>query len=193
LIIPFLSYGFLGVEIVSVTAFEAKSPRTALRSPSKFIAYIIVALFFLCGIGEALNLPWNAAGLTELSDAKMKKRADSTIDNTAGLKHTSSALVLAAERAGDLGLAGFFNACLIYSCLSAANTALYVSSRTLYGLCREVDPDDTRIIYRLAAKLGELDPRTRVPIWSIVLSVLAFFWVPFLHVWNRNSVGDVSS
>ena len=191
LIIPFLTYGFLGVEIVSVTAFEAQKPREALKSPSKFIAYIIVALFFLCGIGEALNLPWNAHGLPELQDSKMRQRDAIDTDNTGMLKHTSSVLVLAAERAKDKGLAGFFNGCLIYSCFSAANTALYVSSRTLYGLCRETDPNDTRFLYRVAAKLGALDPRSRVPIWAIVVSILAFFWIPFLHVWKRDSVANV--
>jgi amino acid transporter len=185
---PFLAHGMLGIEFVAVTTFEARNPRKSLRGPSRYIAYIMFFLFLLCGIGETLNITWDAKGLPEMSNSRLKSRTD----DTATLKHTPSILVLSAEQAMDYRLAAFFTGCLIYSALSAANTALYVASRTLYGLCRELSEDDERLPYRLAAKLGTLDRRTRVPLWSIVVSVFVFCWIPFLHVAKKDSTDEVS-
>jgi yeast amino acid transporter len=173
---------------VAVTAFEAASPRRSLRRPAKYIAWVIALLFFLCGLGEAINIPWNSPALPELGGNRVKSIVRAVRDTRASF----SLLVLAAEQAGINGFPGFLNACLIFSCLSAANTALYVASRTLYGLCREI-PENSPWPKRWAAKLGAIDPRTRVPFWALCVSLISFFWLPFLHLRRGYSIQEVSN
>ena len=188
LIIPYMTYGFLGVESVTVAAFEARNPRS-LRASAKWIAYVITSLFLLCGIGEILNIYWQDLQLPEL----VVKR--NTIGPRDGAKSGAhySLLVLAAQEAGHKHAAGVWNGFLILSSLSAANTCLYVASRTLYGLCRDLPQDQKSRLRRWAAKLGALDPRTRVPFWALIASTLVFFWLPFLHLQKGASAQNVRS
>jgi yeast amino acid transporter len=104
---------------------------------------------------------------------------------------TSSVLLVAVQEAGIQHLPGFLNACIIFCVISASNTALYVSSRTLFGLARGLDPNGQWPICWLA-KLGTTTPNTRVPAWALVVSALAFFWLPFLHLNLSYSLQNVS-
>jgi yeast amino acid transporter len=172
---------------VTVTAFEAHEPRTSLRFSSKYIAYIITIFFLLCGLGEALNVGWDDPHLPQMT----ARRRSVDINNGDQPPESFSILVLAAELQDLPRSANVWNAFLIISCLSAANTALYVASRTLYGLCRDLPQDDPFFLKRWAAKLGMLDPRTRVPFWALIASTIAFFWLPFLHLREGYSVQSV--
>ena len=73
--------------------------------------------------------------------------------------------------------------------LSAANTALYVSSRTLFGLTREIDPDDK--YWWWIAKLRTTTPHRKVPAAALFLSAAAFCWVPFVHLSKSYSDQDL--
>jgi yeast amino acid transporter len=188
LIIPYITYGFLGVETITVAAFEARNPRS-LRSSAKWIAYVITFLFILCAIGQILNISWTDQRLPEL----VAKRDTLWPRDTAQVSSHYSLLVLSAEITGHKSAAGVWNGFLILSSLSAANTCLYVASRTLYGLCRDLPQDKTSLLRRWPAKLGHLDPRTRVPFWALIASTAAFFWLPFLHLQSGTSAQDVSS
>jgi hypothetical protein len=58
-----LAFGFVGIEAVAVTAFEARSSKS-LRLPSQCIAYVTLFLYFLCLLSQFLNvssfdLLWN--------------------------------------------------------------------------------------------------------------------------------------
>ena len=174
---------------MTVTAFEAARPRQSLRFPSKYIAYIIFALFLLCGLGEVLNVDWNNNELPNLDS-----RSETPVGNlTTHRNHTSpSVLIMSAQSTHAAGLAGFLNVCLIFSSLSAATTSLYVSSRTLYGLTREFQ-DNQPWPMSWFAKLGTTHPRTSVPVWALLVSALAFIWLPFLHLGTGNSVASVSN
>jgi amino acid transporter len=94
----------------------------------------------------------------------------------------SAAPVIAAWQVNASTVAGLLTGFLIYSGLSAANVALYVSSRTLYGLTRHLDRDDRRWYVRMFAKLNFITHRTKVPIYSVLLSVIVFSsWLPFVN------------
>ena len=192
LIIPYITYGFLGVETVAVAAFEAREPRS-LRASAKWIAYVIAFLFVLCGIGETLNIAWDDGRLPQLVEKRDKIQVR---DATQSAAHYS-VLVLAARITGHKAAAGVWNGFLILSSLSAANTALYVASRALYGLCRDlpqdIPQDKVSRLKRWPSKLGALDPRTRVPFWALIASTAIFFWLPFLHLQKGTSAQDVSA
>jgi yeast amino acid transporter len=188
--IPVITYGFLGVEIVSVTAFEAKD-RTALRLPAKYIAYIIASLYLLCSLLEAVDVYFNDPNLPRLHD-----RSAAT-----GLARRSTgpgpgfyaAIVIAARQYGSPAAGWFFNGCIIYFCISASNTALYVSSRTLYGLTRELNrleqPDR---LQKVLSYLGLTTPYRHVPFWALIISFFSFCWLPILQVRGGLASQDVS-
>lgn len=175
------------MEIVSVTAFEAYD-RRSLRIPAKWIAYLILGLYFGCFLGGAIDVKWDSPflpvpslrpGIPHEGPVKVSRDGE-----------TSSVLLIAVQEAGIQHLPGFFNACIIFCVISASNTALYVSSRTLFGLARGLDPNGQWPINWLA-KLGTTTPNTRVPAWALVVSALAFFWLPFLHLNLSYSIQNV--
>ena len=65
--IPIVAYGYIGVEIVAVTALEAKDPRKSIKYPAKLIAWLTAAIYFLSALGFYLNVAWNDASLPSLS------------------------------------------------------------------------------------------------------------------------------
>ena len=198
--IPLLAYGFIGTEIVSVTAFEAKD-RTSLRFPVRYVAYIITALYFASAIPEAVVVYYQDCNLPSLSNDHPGCTAQATSRRSVGNAGNNengpgwvAVVVLAAWYYGSRAAGWFFNACIIYFCLSAANTALYVASRTLFGL--------TRGINRLARPpwylkpfryFGMTTPNVRVPHFALIFSAVAFFWLPFLRLRKGYSASDVSS
>ena len=180
--IPILAYGFLGVESITTTAFEAAN-RNELRFPSRYIAYLITLLYFLSAVGEAHSVWWKNPSLPDL-------RRESTEPATA-LRESHAAIVLAAQAHGLNGWAAFFTGCMIFFCLSAANTALYISSRTLYGLTRSIGIRGGQWYLRWLSIFGTTTPVTRVPGWALLVSAVAFCWLPFLHLSEGISSQDV--
>ena len=174
---------------MTVTAFEARNPRKDLRFPSRYIAYIIFVVFLLCGLGEVLNVDWNNSKLPVLNP-----RSTTPVGNLTASPghHSPSVLIISAQSTNAKGLPGFLNACLIFTCLSAATTSLYVSSRTLYGLTRELQEDRPWPLSWFA-RLGTIHPKTSVPVWALLVSALAFIWLPFLHLQRGYSIEDASS
>lgn len=176
LVIPILAYGFIGIEIVSVTAFEAAN-RMSLRSPSRNIAYIIFTLYFLCAVGEMCAVGWRNPQLLDLPHGNSGGRS----------QVLKPIIVIAAQQFSSKSLESFFTFAMIFFCLSAANTALYASSRTLYGLARSVNMKET---HRREwpdtwfSVLGRTTHGTHVPAFALVASFFAFFWLPFLALIN---------
>ena len=117
------------------------------------------------------------------------------------MPRTTSAVILAAYRAGTGAMSGFLNGCFIFSTLSAGNTALYVASRTLYGL--SLKSPRSNWLGRQFHKLSVVEPWTRedsrwgklfggTPIASLAVSALAFAWIPYLQYKHIYSVDAVS-
>src|SRR6266536_4385778 len=120
--IPITAYAFCGVEIVAVAALEAANPQRSLRwPPTRYIARVLLVGYFVIVFMLYLNVSWQDPLLVSLP-----KRNTSP----------SSIVMIAAMNAKIPMLPGFLNGCLIMAVVSAANTTLYVASRTLYGLTR---------------------------------------------------------
>ncbi len=178
--LPITAYAYLGVEIVAVTAFEAGNPK-ALRFPAKWIAYVVLALEFSVVLGEVLNIEWTDPMLPRLQGQP----------DILGAGHSHVVFVLAAIKAGIPGLSSFLTGCVIFSILSSANTALYVASRTLFGLARKIEPTHHFWLMRWLSKLGTTTSHTRVPAWSLLVSLISFCWLPLLHAHNGYTVQQV--
>ena len=83
----------------------------------------------------------------------------------------ASPFVVAIELAGIASLPGILNGCILLFVLSAANSDLYIASRTLYGLASE---GNAPAIFKRTDSRG-------VPIYALALSAL-FGLLAFLNV-----------
>ena len=165
--------------MISIAAFEARDLRS-LRMPSQTIAYFVVAIYFLLAIGEFLNVKWVGTPLPEIYG----------INGTSVETSRSNAVfVLAAAAAGYKRMPGLMNGFMIFSALSASNSALYVASRALYGMTRTITP--WRWLSFLK-ELGSVWHKTGVPMWALFVSFLAFLWLPFLQLKRGYAISDVS-
>jgi yeast amino acid transporter len=175
---PIVAYGFLGLEIVSVTAYEARNVAN-LRWPSIVLPLFVVVIYFMLTIGETLNVSWTYPQLPAIYNGIGSDTADNII--TPVNPPSTSIVIIAAWRAGYKTLGGFLNGCLIFSALSTANTSLYVASRSLFGLTRNLRYDNTSNMFLVFLRSFTLLDR-RVPVVALFVSWIFFLWLPFLQL-----------
>jgi amino acid transporter len=107
------------------------------------------------------------------------------IDQTKGLLGTNFAPLIATLEAGSsyIPVTNVLLAFLVYSALSCANANLYVASRTLYGLTRDLNLRSNNWFESLFAHLNIVTVKWRVPLWSIIASIaLVSSWLPFVKL-----------
>jgi yeast amino acid transporter len=161
------------MEIITITAFEANDA-SAVRWPSRYTPFTIFCLYFLCTLGEILNVKWNDSDLPSTYAA-----------NQNGISPTDppsdSMVIIAVWKAGYQAMAGFLNGAFIFSRLSACNTSLYVCSRTLYGIAQQMqDTSEANWFQRLIGRASRVGV-TGVPGRAILVSVISFCWLPFVQ------------
>ncbi|KAK1496665.1 hypothetical protein CTAM01_08303 [Colletotrichum tamarilloi] len=200
------AFAYVGVEIVAASALEAhwsKPRRQRLREKDKLqrrpsyheqvqnsiantlkftavwvtvlvtVAYVVSGLLVTLGFErdncELTRLSWVHNACKDQDSGKNKERK------------SSSPFVLMAQRSGIYGLDHAVNAALVFTAITCANTNLYVASRTLFGITSSLDGGyDQRIVVRCLAWLGQTN-KSQVPMRAMVVSALAFCWVPFLQ------------
>ena len=138
------------------------------------------------------NLPeYFNQGLVSLSNSLDPSTSANAPGVTKGLRSDSTP-VIAAIVAGLGSLPGFLTACFIYSALSTANTGLFVASRGLFGLTRDIRTErDSGWFIRAIARLSTVESRTRSPWWALCLSVLVLCWLPFQRMNSSCSKQEV--
>jgi amino acid transporter len=109
----------MGVEIVAVTAVEARDPVRSLRFPAQWIAYIISTIYLLSVGVFVLNVSWTDSDLPGLTDRKLGSFVPLSPNST------TTVMIIVVKEAGKEQLAAFLNGCLIVAILSTANTSLY--------------------------------------------------------------------
>lgn len=184
-VVPIIVYGFLGMETMTVTAYEARDLRS-IRIPSQVIAYVVLALYLFGAIGEFLNVEWTDLNLP-------LRYINPNIDSEDAGEHSArigagAIIVVAAFETGHKKMAGLLNGCIIFSALSTANSSLYIASRVLYGMTRSILPRSPWAIFR---GLGSVWNKTGVPIRALWASFLFFIWLPFLRLKGGAAVNDV--
>lgn len=108
---------YAGVEMTAVVAAESKSPQKAVPRAIKSVFFRIIFLYLGTIFFIALCVPSNDDRLVSAS-------------SRAG----SSPLTIALQRGGINAAASVINAIIIVSVISAANSSLYVASRTLQSM-----------------------------------------------------------
>lgn len=136
-------FSFGGIELLSVTAAEAKDPAQSIRTAAR-TTMVRLAFFYVFSIGIVVALvPWQQAA--EVGDSV-----------------AASPFVMVFDRLGVPGAAHITNALVLIAALSAANANLYAGSRMLQSLASD----------RMAPKLLARLSRRQVPVPAIALSSL---------------------
>lgn len=182
-----VAYGFIGTETFSVTAFEAYD-RNSLRFPARYVAYIISAIYLVSALLECVIVWWKNDKLQQIVTVphpNRLKRAEDPPDPWLPI------MVVAAGDNHTTAL--YFMSCIIYFCLSAANTALYISSRTLFGLTRTlVDRTSVPFYLQPFQIFGRSTTSAKVPHVALFASFIAFYWIIPLHITKKEALTDVS-
>jgi amino acid transporter len=198
--IPLAIFSYIGVELITVTAFEAKED-SRMQLPAKHIAYIVFIIYMISVGGFAANIEWFNQNLPQFEGQSLVNITSSTANLghipryaniLPGLHGTTAAPIIAVAEAGLKVLPGALVGFLVYSGVSCANTALYVSSRTLYGLTRNLRYNADSVFERFFAHLNLVSGTTHVPSWAIGLSAFIFAsWLPFIHLQTSFSQQEV--
>lgn len=154
-------FAYLGTELVGVTVGEAANPRRVIPRAIKLTFYRILLFYVVLVFLLGMLVPYNSS---KLIDANKK--------NTSA---AASPFVVAIQISGIKHLAGILNGAILIFVFSAANSDLYIASRTLYGLAHEGK----------APKIFTYTDKRGVPIFALAMSV-AFCLLAFLSV-NQSS------
>ncbi|KAF7858563.1 hypothetical protein EAF04_009163 [Stromatinia cepivora] len=150
-------FAYLGTELVGVTVGEAANPRKVIPKAIKLTFYRILLFYVVLVFLLGMLVPYNSKLLL---DATKKSNNAS-----------ASPFVVAIQISGIQALPAIFNACILIFVFSAANSDLYIASRTLYGLASEGK----------AFKIFKRTDKRGVPIYALGLST-AFCFLAFLGV-----------
>lgn len=150
-------FAYLGTELVGVTVGEAQNPRKTIPRAIKLTFYRILFFYVLSVLLLGMIVPYNSPDL-----AFANKKSNSA---------SASPFVVAIKLAGIPALPGILNACILVFVFSAANSDLYIATRTLYGLALEK---------KAPAIFAKTDKRC-VPIYSLGLCT-AFALLAYLNV-----------
>jgi len=119
-------FSFLGAELVGVTVGEAQNPRKAIPRAVKLTFFRIVLFYIILVLLLGMNVPYNSPLLLSSVGESL---------GTVSVK--ASPFVVAATIAGIGTLPDLINVCILVFTFSAANSDLYIASRTLYALAVE--------------------------------------------------------
>ncbi|KAI5814191.1 amino acid permease/ SLC12A domain-containing protein [Pyronema omphalodes] len=148
------AFSWVGVEIVAVTANEAKFPRDDLPRATVRIFGTSFAVYLSSIFFVSLVVPFTDPGLLDLYDPRQ-----TTSD--------FSPFIIAIRNAGIEFLPGFISATIFFATWSTINTSLFVASRTIYGMAVKVDP----IRYPRLAILSQTTQKG-VPLMAIFASCI---------------------
>jgi amino acid transporter len=119
-------FAYLGTELVGVTVGEAQNPRKTIPRAIKLTFYRIIFFYVLSVFFVGMLVPYNDPKLLTANKLATKQPGAS-----------ASPFVVAIKNANIPHLPGILNACILLFTFSAANSDLYIASRTIYGLAEQ--------------------------------------------------------
>lgn len=190
-IVPFIVLGFMGTEGGIVAAYEAKSRRD-IGWPSLWTHWIIFFLYLAVTLGITLTVSWNNKLLPPIfgGSSDVQTRAEDVVYPFDPAPPNSTSATIIAIHALNPTLASVVNGCLIFSVLSAANTAIYYSSRTLWG--HTYNLKGQHVLSRWFRSLSVLMDNG-APGRAIGITAVLFCWIPFLQLGESLSIDQVCS
>lgn len=155
-------FAFLGTELCGITFAECARPRKAIPKAIRLTFYRIVLFYILSILFLGMCVPAN----------------DPLLLSASGSDASASPFVIAIKNAKIKALDHIINACILLFVLSAANSDMYICSRTIYGLA----------VAGYAPKFFSKTNRMGVPYYGVGLSFL-FCLLAFMTV--SSSSGEV--
>ncbi|KAI1075590.1 amino acid transporter [Whalleya microplaca] len=188
LALPVVAYGYIGIEASIVAAFEARPPN-GIGWPSRIIHWFTFVAYLACTLGIALTVKWTDDRLPLPYNGIVQIFSNSISSNSSsGAPVSHSAVIIATQNHRS----DIINGCLIFSVISAANTSLYIASRTLYGLTYRIK--GRNIFSRQLKKASIMWEFTGVPASALLWSLISFYWLPWLsQVENQEAVNKVNT
>lgn len=147
----------MGTELVGVTVGEAANPRKVIPKAIKLTFYRILLFYVVLVFFLGMLVPYNSKLLID--------------SNKKSNNASASPFVVAITISGIHALPAIFNACILIFVFSAANSDLYIASRTLFGLASEGK----------APKIFKRTDSRGVPVYALFSSA-AFCLLAFLGV-----------
>ncbi|KAJ8662407.1 hypothetical protein O0I10_002101 [Lichtheimia ornata] len=149
-------FSFQGTEVVGLTAGECKNPTRTIPRAIRNTLWRIVIFYIITIFLIGLCIPSNDERLGDGEDT------------------TTASFTLIFDIAGIEVASHLVNVVILLSVLSAANSALYTTSRTLLGLARDGNAP---------AFLGRVN-RFGSPFWAVVFSSLIGFACVFVSIYS---------
>ncbi|KAL5334612.1 amino acid permease/ SLC12A domain-containing protein [Aspergillus crustosus] len=115
------TFAYLGTELIGVTVGEAQNPRKTIPKAIKLTFWRIIVFYILSVLLVGMLVPYNSDDLAFATKASNSAAASPFV---AAMKQVPA-------------LPHIINACILVFVFSAANSDLYIATRTLYGLARE--------------------------------------------------------
>ncbi|KAL9616720.1 MAG: hypothetical protein Q9160_008441 [Pyrenula sp. 1 TL-2023] len=171
------AFAFVGVEVVAACALEARpSTRTehnnvnqTIKFSAVYLPFLAAAVYVLAGFLVTLDVSAKDSSLPQVSWGGGEAIQSST----------DSAFVLAAQKSRIPALDDVVNVFILVTAISCANTNLFVATRTLFGLTKELEQGPGQRWYvNMLASFGTTNNR-RVPMKAMLASCI-FLWTPFL-------------
>ncbi|TVY45123.1 Dicarboxylic amino acid permease, partial [Lachnellula subtilissima] len=119
-------FSYLGAELVGVTVGEAQNPRRAIPRAVKLTFFRIVFFYIILIFFLGMSVPYNSKQLLSANNQSVQT-----------ISANASPFVVAAMTAGIDTLPDLINVCLLIFTFSAANSDLYIATRSLYSLAVE--------------------------------------------------------
>lgn len=167
------TFAYLGTELVGVTVGEAQNPRKTIPRAIKLTFYRIVFFYVISIFLLGMCVPYNSEALAFATGNSAP--AGTSVGSSASPKVVAGAaaspFVVAAQLAHIKYLDHILNGCILVFVFSAANSDLYIASRTLYGLASD---GSAPAIFRKTDKKG-------LPIYALGASTL-FALLAYLNV-----------
>ncbi|KAJ9100712.1 hypothetical protein QFC20_005405 [Naganishia adeliensis] len=157
--IPNALFAYIGTELIGVTVGEARDPRRAIPRAIKSTFWRIL-VFYVGGIF--------VVGLLVPSNSTALAGANKSAANAA-----ASPFVVAIRLAGIKFLPAFINGCILLFVFSAANSDVYIGSRTLFQLA----------VQGQAPKIFKRVDKRGIPIYALLTCVL-FLALSYICVSN---------
>ncbi|KAJ5986403.1 Dicarboxylic amino acid permease [Penicillium sp. IBT 35674x] len=157
------TFAYLGTELVGVTVGEAQNPRRTIPRAIKLTFWRILVFYVLSVLLVGTLVPFNDKKLAFAIGASSSAAA--------------SPFVVAIELSGIPVLSHIINACILLFVFSAANSDLYIATRTIYGLARE----------NKAPRIFARTDRRGVPVFALGISAL-FALLAYMNVTSDSKV-----
>lgn len=153
-------FAYLGTELCGITFAECRRPRVAIPKAIRLTFYRIVVFYILSILFLGMCV----------------SPEDPLLLSASGSTASASPFVIAIKNAKINGLDHVINACIMLFVLSAANSDMYICSRTIYGLA----------VAGYAPKFFSKTNRMGVPYYGVGLSFL-FCLLAFMTVSESSS------